>query len=576
MNSVNKSLLKIENLSVQYRHDSEVVQAVSNATFDLNRNEDLGIIGESGCGKSSLVMSILKLLKNATVNGKIIFKGEDILALSESDLNRIRWKDISIAFQNSVEVLNPVLTIEAQICESIKKHYNLSTNELKKKVRYLYEIVGLDNIWLDSYPHQLSGGMLQRILLAMALACNPKILILDEPTTSLDALSKNDLVEMLKKLKQRFGFTIILISHDLDIINALTTKLVVMYNGRIIESGITKEIIDNPCHTYTRGFLNSSPQLYKYKDLWGITSDLGLTLPEKGCSFYYRCPQRAEICLTSVPYLQEVLPNRLIACHKGGIETVLRAENVKKHYMLKNKTIVKALNGVDIILKSGEVVALVGESGSGKSTLAHILAGTIKGDEGKVYFFNKETKNNWATKMIGGMQIVFQDPISATNHRMTVVDVVKEPLDIIKYKDQDYRKERVIEVLTMVHMPVSESFLNRYCYSLSGGQRQRLAIAKALITKPRLLIADEITSMLDPSTQANFLREVKKIQNESGFTLLYITHDLHLARKISDRVYIMQSGKIIEGGPVFKIFDNPKYPYTQKLMKTLELNLSGV
>lgn len=558
-------LLEIKNLSITYHAVQPPVKAVDGVSLQLRKGESLGIIGESGCGKSTLALGIMGLIKQGIVEGEIIYKGQNLVGLPEKRLRNYRWKDMAMVFQNSLEVLNPVLSIGEQIGEPLRAHYNLSPMEIDQKVVKLLEMLGLEPEWRHYYPHQLSGGMRQRVLLAMALSCDPELLIVDEPTTSLDPASKNEVLQLLQKLQKKLGFAMILISHDLGAVKKLTSRVMTLYCGRVVELGITSEVLKNPMHCYTRGLLNSSPNFYRYKDLWGIGGEPPLGGSLAGCAFYPRCCQGEENCSQARPPLRYVALERMVACHKGGIETFLRAEGIRKKYILKDREI-EAVKGINLEIKSGEVVALVGESGSGKSTLAHILAGVLPADAGQVFFQNKKVEGRWATKMLGGMQIIFQDPFSATSHRLKVLEVVKEPLDIIKWGSKEKREEEAIKALQKVQLPVSPEFLNRYCYALSGGQRQRLAIARALVTKPKLVIADEVTSMLDPSTQANLLRELKGLQNRHGFAMLYITHDLHLARKIADKVYVMYRGEIVESGVSFEIFENPEHVYTKRLL----------
>ncbi len=561
-----KPLLEINNLSITYNQTHSPVKAVDDVSLKLRGGESLGIIGESGCGKSSLVLGIMGLIKQGSVTGEIIYGGQKLSGLPEKKLRHYRWKNIALVFQNSLEVLNPVLSIGEQVGEPLRAHCNLTTAELDRKVVKLLEMTGLKADIRHYFPHQLSGGMRQRVLLAMALSCEPDLLLVDEPTTALDPASKNEIVKLLQKLQRKFNFSMIIISHDLTVIKKLTSRVMTMYCGQVVESGITSEVLKNPMHCYTRGLLNSSPNFYKYKDLWGIGGEMS-TGVSSGCAFYPRCSQGEESCTRSRPPLKYVALERMIACHKDGIQTFLRAERIKKSYILNNKEI-EAVKGVSLEIRSGEVVALVGESSSGKSTLAHILAGVLPADDGRIFYKNKRIEGTWATKMFpGGMQIVFQDPVSATSHRLKVVEAVREPLDIIKWGSKKEREEEVIKVLDTVGLPTSLNFIQRYCYALSGGQRQRVAIARALVTKPDLLIADEVTSMLDPSTQANLLRELKGLQNRNGFAMLYITHDLHLARKIADKVYVMYQGEIVETGVSFEIFENPEHVYTKKLLR---------
>lgn len=566
MTAESKLLLEINNLSIIYDAVHQPIKAVDGLSLQLRKGESLGIIGESGCGKSSLALGILGLIKQGSVSGEIIYNTQNLTGLPEKELRKYRWKDIALVFQNSLEVLNPVLKIGEQIGEPLQAHYNLSSVEIERRIAELLEIVGLEPEWRHYYPHQLSGGMRQRVLLAMALSCQPELLIVDEPTTALDPASKNEILHLLQKLQKDFAFTMVLISHDLGVVRKLTSRVMTMYCGQVVESGLTSEVLRNPRHCYTRGLLNSSPNFFKYKDLWGIGGDPSLGGSIEGCVFYPRCCQGEASCSQSRPSLEYVALEHMVACHKGGIEIFLRAEGLRKKYVLSNKEI-EAAKGVGIEIRSGEVVALVGDSGSGKSTLAHILAGVISADAGEILYRKKKVEGRWATKMLGGMQIIFQDPFSATSHRMKVLEVVKEPLDIIKCGSKSEREEEALKALRTVQLPVSLEFINRYCHALSGGQRQRLAIARALVTKPRLLIADEITSMLDPSTQANLLRELKGLQNKHGFAMLYITHDLHLARKIADKVYVMYQGEIVETGESFELFENPEHVYTKQLLR---------
>ncbi len=569
MNDSYSYLLKLDNLNVTYYNNKQEIRAVDGISLQLEKGESLGVVGESGCGKSSLALAIMGLIEDGSVKGSVAYKGQDLLAMSKQQLNKIRWQEISLVFQNSEEVLNPVLTIGEQIADSIESHYNITKDEVQEKVLSLLEMVGLSIDWYKQYPHQLSGGMRQRLLIAMALACEPGVLIIDEPTGSLDPIIKTKIVNLLKQLQDELGFTMILISHDLEIIQDMTSRMMVMYKGRVVEIGITAEVIKEPMHCYTRGLLNSCAELYKFKDLWGIKSEVSAVNDKDACVFYPRCCQRDQNCLKSRPLLRYVGVERMVACHKGGIETFLEARQICKKYKLKNKKEIIALKGANLKIRSGEVVALVGESGSGKSTLANILIGVLPADNGNIRYMHSNIKNKWPTGVIGGMQIVFQDPFSATSDRLTVMEVVTEPLVIIKWGNDNKRKKRAITALNNVQLPISNEFLGRTCRSLSGGQRQRVAIARSLVMEPRLLIADEITSMLDTSTRANILRKLKGLQNQKGFSMLYITHNLHLARKIADKIFVMHNGEIVEAGSSYIVFNKPEHQYTRQLIKNI-------
>ncbi len=561
-----KYLLEIKNLSVVYNIKKEKVTAVDDVSLNIKKGESLGIIGESGCGKSSLALGMMGLITEGKVTGEVLYKNKNLLQLSERKLKKYRWQKIAIVFQNSLEVLNPVLTIKEQLKEPLEVQSDLSSKEINKKIIELLEMVGLNSEWQDEYPHQLSGGMRQRVLIAMALACEPELLIIDEPTSSLDPVTKKEIINLLVSLKNKF--TMIVISHDIEAIKKLSSTLITMYCGRFVEIGFTSEVIKNPQHCYTRGLLNSSPDLFQYKDLWGIRGTVQNNSKNRGCAFYFRCPQSEENCQYNTPKLKYVGVERRVACNKGGIETFLEAKNINKTYKLKNGKNIKAVKDVDLKIRSGEILGLVGKSGSGKSTLAHVLAGVLSSDSGQIKFMGNKVQANWATRMIGGMQIVFQDPFSATSNRLSVLEVVREPLDIIKWKDTSARKKKAITEIGKVQLPVNTNFLNRACRNLSGGQRQRIAIARALVTDPRLLIADEITSMLDPSIQANIIRKLEGLQNSRGFSMLYITHNLNLARKIADKIYVMNNGCIVEKGISSELFKNPGERYTKELIST--------
>lgn len=558
-----EELLKIKDLKISYLAENKYKKAVNGVSFTLNKGEALGIIGESGSGKTSIAMSIMGLIKNAKVEGEITYDDVKLNNLGKEKLNKYRWNKIAIVFQNRLEVLNPVLTIKEQIEEAIRHHKNKSKRETNKRVRELFNMVGLDKKWLLRYPHQLSGGMRQKVLIAMALSCDPELLIVDEPTSSLDALSKREIIDLLKKLQKRNNFSMIVISHELPVIKELTTKVEVLYSGYILEEGFTRSLIDNPMHIYTRGLINSSCDINVYQDLWGIprkiTSERG-----KGCPFYQRCVQSSEECSRNLPALSCISIERKVACNKGGIITILETKDLTKTFKNNNSKI-NACKNISIKVKAGEIAALIGESGSGKTTTAKIISGFLKQNEGEVYFKGEKAKGFEAMRRKNGLQVVFQDPFSSINGNYTVEKAVMEPLEILKIGSKEERKNLVKKALEDVQMPFDDESLGVICNTLSGGERQRISIARSLVMEPKLLIADEITSMLDSSTKATILRLLKGLQNEKGFSMLFITHDLPLARKIADKVYVMNNGEIVEEGRASEIFQNPKCEYTKNL-----------
>ncbi|SHG95737.1 ABC transporter ATP-binding protein [Tepidibacter thalassicus] len=560
------TLLEIKNLKITYNSKDNTVEAVKGISFNVNKGETLGIIGESGSGKSSIAMAITSLLDNkAKISGEIIYNGIDITKLSEKEKNKYRWNKIAIVFQNRLEVLNPVLTIKEQIEETLKEHTNFSKEKIKNKIQSLLNMVGLDEIWINRYPHELSGGMRQKVLIAMAIACDPELLILDEPTCALDPISRNQIINLLKNIQSKNKFSMIIISHEISTIIKITSNIEVLYKGYILEEGLTKEVIKNPMHPYTRGLINSSPEVNPYHDLWGIPSNIK-NKKNNGCVFYERCNQSIDKCFNNIPILEYVSLERKVACNRGGIVTVLEAKNINKNYKLKNK-LIKACKNCNIDLKSGEIIALIGQSGSGKTTLANIISGYLKQDSGIVLFEGNKINKYEAIRQKKGIQMVFQDPFSSINENFTVENAIKEPLDILKIEKEEKRKDSVIKVLKNVQLPTDNEFINKKIYTLSGGQRQRIAIARSLIMEPKVLIADEISSMLDPSTKANILRLLKELQNKNGFSMIYITHDLTIARKIANRIFIMNDGEIIENGISTDIFNNPKCNFTKTLLK---------
>ena len=560
------SLIRVENLSVDYRPDQKCPPAVSRVSFTLDRGASLGIIGESGSGKTSLALALMGLIKKpASAGGRIYFGDRELNSLTEKERNLYRWGKIAIVFQNSLDVLNPVLTVHEQILECLLRHTALTGQSASEKVLRLLELVGLNPSWNTYYPHQLSGGMRQRVLLAMALSCDPEVLIVDEPTTALDAIAKSEIVSLLLRLHKERKFALLVISHEMQIVAKLTSRVMVMYGGHIVEEGLTRDVLKNPLHTYTRGLIQASPALNPYLDLWGIPGEADQNSPE-GCPFYRRCQQKLAECRTKGPLLEYISLERKVACNQGGIATLLLGRGLKKTFVFKGRA-VKACDNCDLSVRSGEVAVLLGESGSGKTTLAGLLSGVLTPDMGEVLFAGEKVRGNSATCRPKGIQIVFQDPFTATNEHLSIAQVVREPLDILKLGSKGERLEKARQALRDVQLPADDEFMARKCHSLSGGQRQRVALARSLIMEPRLLIADEISSMLDPSTQANVLRLLKGLQNAKGFAMLYITHDLALARKIADRVYVMYQGRIIEDGSVVEVFDSPREDYTGKLVK---------
>ncbi|MGI5992202.1 MAG: dipeptide ABC transporter ATP-binding protein [Methanosarcina sp.] len=561
------SLLKVNNLKCHYLTDSNTVKAVDGISFEIEEGEILGIVGESGSGKTTVALGIMGLLpENTAIFGEILYREEVLSSLPEPEMDKLRWKDIAIVFQNSLEVMNPVMRVGVQVTEPMIRHLDISSEMARSKCADLFRTVGLDPKWMDSYPHQLSGGMRQRVLLAMALSCDPKLLILDEVTSALDAFTRKEIRDLLVDLQKKNGYTMLMISHDITFVSSVASRIAVMYSGRVVESGPVKDILVSPRHPYTRGLVHSTPDIFVYKDLWGIPGDIPAGDGFKGCPFSPRCTQKIEICSKASPALMPAGDGREIACHRGGIANLLEARDLNFNYRLPNGKYLQAVDNVNLEVREGEVLAIVGQTGSGKSTLAHLLANVIKPESGEVLFMDGNVSRGNYGKRFNGIQIVFQDPFSSTSSRFTVLDAVKEPLYINKIGSNGDRLQMVKNALELVRLPSTDNFLSKYCGELSGGQRQRVALARAMVMQPKLLIADEITSALDVSTSANVLRLLKGLQNRRGFAMIYISHDLSLTLKIADRIAVMNSGKIVEMGNSHDVMLSPSHEYTKRLV----------
>jgi len=560
---VNDAVLEIRKMTVRY--SGSAADAVRGVDLTLRPGECAGVIGESGSGKSSLALASLGLLrKRAEVEGSVLFKGVELNGLSESAMERYRWSRIAIIFQNGLDVLNPVIAVGEQIAECIRRHSGEGKAAAAEKTRRLLEMVGLRASWSDAYPHQLSGGMRQKALVAMALSCDPEVLLVDEPTMALDAVSKREIVELLLRLRAERGFAMLVISHELPVVSAMTSRVMVMYSGSVLEEGPTEALLKDPLHPYTRGLISSSPSVNPYRDMWGIPGEV-VVAGEKQCPFFNRCTQRVDGCAGELPALKTVRDGRRVACIRDGIVTLLGGSGIDKTYGSGERSVAACVD-CSLEVRAGEVCALIGESGSGKTTLAEILSGIARPDSGQVLFEGRPVRGNSETSKTGGIQIVFQDPLSATNEHLTIEETVREPLDILREGTKTERLRVAREALKNVQLPSDEDFLKRRCFMLSGGQRQRVAVARALVMRPKLLIADEISAMLDPSTAANMLRLLKGLQNSQGFAMLFVTHDLALAQKIADRVYVMRRGRIVEHGPTEDVLGAPKEEYTKLLM----------
>lgn len=525
------SLLEINNLSVRFaRSGHPDFDAVRNVSFKINQGETLALVGESGSGKSVTAHSILGLLPYPVAthpSGSILFKGQELLNKGESFLRKYRGNEIGMIFQEPMSALNPLHSIEKQISEVLFVHHHMSKETACKRVIELLDLVGFkDGIdRLNALPHQLSGGQRQRVMIAMALACEPKLLIADEPTTALDVTIQAGIIKLLKQLQQQFNMGLLLISHDLSMVSQIAGNIAVMRQGKIVEMGPTNQILTTPTHPYTQALIAAEPS----------------GAPE---------PLIAEA--------KKILTTSDIRVTFGA----------KKGFFTKKQKGFVAVDGISLDLSEGETVGIVGESGSGKSTLAYSILRLVE-STGTIVFMGQEI-HNYTVKHLrplrAKMQIVFQDPFSSLNPRLSVGQIISEGLTVHNKNLSNSEIEiAVIDILKEVGLPEEARF--RYPHEFSGGQRQRISIARALILKPKLLILDEPTSALDRSIQAEMIDLLRNLQKRHKLSYLFISHDLKVVRAMSHRILVMRQGKMVELGSADQVINTPQTEYAKTLKK---------
>ena len=532
---------------------------IRNVSFSLKRGELCGIIGESGGGKSTLLSAIMGLLQEkrsggaanagsaAEITGKIIYNGREIQSAGKAEWKNLRFKEIGLVFQNQDERLNPALTVGEQIAEVLRKEIT-DTPLLEQELAAVLHSVGLEPSVKNRYPHELSGGMRQRVFIAMAICLHPPLLLIDEPTTALDPSSKQQILQLLQRIHREYGTAMLIVSYDLEVIETLTDNLMVLLHGYIIEKGKTKNILEEAKHPYTAALLQSSTYLNPWKDLWGIKE----ADERQSCPFYERCTQKSSECLSYTPYLPPECSEGC-ACAKNGIQTILSVRNISKTFDTgKEKT--AAVKDCSLRVRHGEIVALLGKSGSGKTTVLHIIAGLLKKDAGSIVFNGTAIEKNDLLARDHALQIVEQDAFSSMNTALTVQEIIAEPSVIRYHKGAAAFTETAMKYAKLCGLPTDAAMLNKKARELSGGQRQKTAIARALSMQPVLLLADEINAMLDDSSKVNIMRLLKQLQYELGFSMLLVTHDIDLVKKVADYVYRMDAGRIVEEGNVRKVF----------------------
>ena len=607
-------LLEVRDLVTRFDTDDGTVHAVNGISYTLDAGESLAIVGESGSGKSVSVLSILRLIPSPpgrVERGEVWFGGRDLLRLSEHDICRVRGQEIAMVFQDPMTSLNPVLTVGTQVAEALTIHRRARREDARLQAAEMLSLVGIPDATerLESYPHQFSGGQRQRIGIAMALICNPSLLIADEPTTALDVTIQAQITELVADLQRRLGMAIIWITHDLGVVAGLVERVAVMYAGRIIEMAPVRDLYVNTSHAYTLGLLESIPNLEgtdeRLVPIKGSPPDLLVATP--GCPFAPRCRFVVDRCREDNPPLARIGSSHYSACWRWETvrsealgtarveatartttraddrpeeqsDVLLEVHDLKKHFpvfrgaLRRRVGAVKAVDGINFDIRRGETLGLVGESGCGKSTAGETILQLMEPTGGRVVFMGHDLTtlgDSQLRKMRLHMQMIFQDPFASLNPRHTVGTVIGMGLHAHDVGGSNERRERVALLMEMVGL--NPSFAGRYPHEFSGGQRQRIGIARALATNPMFVVADEPISALDVSIQAQVVNLLEDLKDELGLTYLFIAHDLSMVRHLSDRVAVMYLGRIVELGDRTEIFERPLHPYTQALQSAVPI-----
>ncbi len=559
-------LVRIENLSVEFQTSEGLTKAVDNISFSIPEGKTVGLVGESGSGKSVTSLALMRLIPNppGTIlpSSKLYFKDKNLLTLSESEMRAIRGNQISMIFQEPMTSLNPVFTVGYQIAEALMLHQKLSKKEAFEKTLDLLNQVGIPNPTqkIHSYPHEMSGGQKQRVMIAMAIACGPKLLIADEPTTALDVTIQKQVLELLLKLQQEYKMSMLFITHDLGVIADIADDVVVMYRGKIVEHNRAKDIFQAPKHPYTKGLLACRPSLENHPKRLATVSDF---MTEDG---------------QEKPFSQTLnIAKEARSISDSSNPVLLEIVDVKKHFPIRGgllgavKDHVKAVDGVSFKVRKGRTLGLVGESGCGKTTLGRTILRLIEPTSGQIIYNGTDITKldaNEMRKMRRKMQIVFQDPYASLNPRMTIGAALMEPMTIHEIGGTPKERFEHAEQL-MNRVGLNPKFLTRYPHEFSGGQRQRICIARALAVQPEFIICDESVSALDVSIQAQILNLLLDLQDEFKLTYIFISHDLSVVKFISDEVGVMYNGKLVEMSDAISIYKDPREDYTKKLLSAI-------
>ncbi|RKE71048.1 ABC transporter ATP-binding protein [Pseudorhodoplanes sinuspersici] len=596
-------LLEVEDLHVQFLTSRGIVRAVEGLSFHVDPGEIVAIVGESGSGKSVSALSIMRLLPRHTgriPKGRVTFNGRDLLKLSDEQMREIRGRDISMIFQEPMTSLNPILTIGMQLTEPLLIHMGMTTEQARARAIELLGLVGIPDPArrLEQYPHQFSGGMRQRVMIAIGLACNPKLIIADEPTTALDVTIQAQILELMKNLSRKLNIALIVITHNLGVVARYADRVIVMYSSQLVEENDADDVFHRPRHPYSMGLLRSVPRLdrprgAKLETIEGLPPNAAA--PPPGCRFAPRCPYKIAICETE-PRLLRTDTGGLSRCHRHeeiaegkivwtaadqALQTsitktgtpLLSVRHLTKHFEVRGglraaSGTVRAVQDVSFDILPGETLGLVGESGCGKTTVGRLILRLEDPTEGELRFEGRDLTTASAADMKAvrrKIQVIFQDPYSSLNPRMTVGQIIGEPLHVYKLvPNRKGENERVAQLLEQVGL--RPEMAARYPHQLSGGQRQRVGIARALAMEPSFIVCDEAVSALDVSIQGQIINLLEDLQRRLGLAYLFIAHDLAVVRHISMRVVVMYFGRVMEVADRDEIYRNPLHPYTKVLL----------